>query len=60
MSTTFAKLPPPEAPAVYVMAPQGQQGPMPLAALLDQVARGQLPADAPIWFEGLADWIRIG
>ncbi len=60
MSATFAKLPPPDAPAVYVIAPQGQLGPMPLAALLDQVAHGQVPPDAPIWFEGLDGWIRMG
>lgn len=60
MSAPLATLPPPDVAAVYVMAPQGQLGPMPLNALLDQVARGQLPADAAIWFEGLSGWIRMG
>src|SRR6186997_1191522 len=54
------KLPPPQAPAIYVGAPQGQIGPLPLDALLQQVAAGQLPPDAQIWFDGLPTWIRMG
>lgn len=60
MSAPLAMLPPPDVAAVYVMAPQGQLGPLSLNALLDQVSRGQIPHDAPVWFEGLAGWIRMG
>ena len=54
-----AGLPPPDAPAIYVGAPQGQIGPITLDALLQQVAGGQLPPDAPVWFDGLPNWIRM-
>lgn len=60
MSTPLATLPPPDAPAVYVMAPEGQLGPLPLDAILERVTRGELPSDAPVWFEGLPNWIRMG
>ncbi len=60
MSTPLATLPPPDAPAVYVMAPEGQLGPLPLDAILERVSRGELPPDAPVWFEGLPNWIRMG
>ena len=59
MSTTSAGLPPPDAPAIYVGAPQGQIGPITLNALLQQVAGGQLPPDAPVWFDGLPNWIKM-
>ena len=59
MSTTSAGLPPPDAPAIYVRAPQGEIGPMTINALLQEVAGGQLPPDAPVWFDGLPNWIRM-
>lgn len=60
MSATFAKLPPADAPVFYVGAPQGQLGPMTLDALLDQFIGEQVAPEAPVWFEGLPNWIRLG
>src|SRR4051794_17612636 len=60
VSAPFPQLPPANVPAIYVGTPQGQFGPMTLDALLQGVSSGQLPADAAVWYEGLANWVRLG
>jgi len=56
----FPPLPPPNAAAIFVGTAQGQRpDPLSLDALLQQVASGQLPHEAMIWYEGLPSWVRL-
>ncbi|MFN8517183.1 MAG: DUF4339 domain-containing protein [Thermomicrobiales bacterium] len=56
----FPPLPPPNAQTIFVGT---QQGPLPnqysVETLVEQVRNGQLPSDAAIWYEGLANWVRL-
>ena len=56
----FPQLPPPNASAIFVGTPQGQlPGPITIDDLVQQVRSGQIPSDAAIWYDGLANWVRL-
>ena len=41
----------------YVMVNQQQAGPFSAAELIGMISSLQLPADTPVWKEGMAQWV---
>ena len=52
-------LPPPDVPAFYAAAPNGQLGPLSLTAIMAEVAHGRLAEDVPVFFHGAPGWMRL-
>lgn len=54
----MTNLPPPDAPVVFWIDAAGQQqGPEPLAAVIERVVADQIPATTPVWWQGEVNWV---
>lgn len=53
----MTNLPPPDTPAVFWIDAAGQQqGPEPLATVIERVVAEQIPPSTPVWWQGAVNW----
>lgn len=53
----MSTLPPPDVPAIFWIDGAGQQqGPEPLATVIERIAHDQIPSTTPVWWQGAVNW----
>ena len=53
----MSTLPPPDVPAIFWIDGAGQQqGPEPLATVIERIVHDQIPSSTPVWWQGAVNW----
>lgn len=53
----MSTLPPHDVPAIFWIDGAGQQqGPEPLATVIERIAHDQIPSTTPVWWQGAVNW----
>lgn len=53
----MSTLPPHDVPAIFWIDGAGQQqGPEPLATVIERIAHDQIPSSTPVWWQGAVNW----
>ena len=54
----MSTLPPHDVPAIFWIDGAGQQqGPEPLATVIERIAHDQIPSSTPVWWQGAVNWL---